>query len=222
MSTLNQTELEQILRVYEQRLEMHGFTVEALKSGGLGKQFVRHSIHADLFDLAGRHVVDVGCGLGMFYRFLRNRRNPIAGYTGLDIVEPFLEHNRRFFPEARFLSFDIGDDPVDVLKPDVVFMSQIFNARYADTENEAFAQHVVERFFRAARDGVVVDFMSSYVDFREDEHHYFEPEGMLRFAKRLTPFVDLRHDYLKFEFTLAIRHRPVLATPESADVKIYD
>lgn len=221
MQKLKSSDVEKIVAAYEARLAEHGFDVEALKSGGHGKQFARHSLHANLFDLSGRSVLDVGCGIGMFYRFLRNRGVPFGDYTGIDIVEPFLDYDRRMYPEARFLTFDIGSDPVEPLKPDVVFMSQIFNARYAEADNEAFAKHVVERFFKGAREGLVVDFMSSYVDYREQEHHYFLPEAMLTFAKSLTPYVALHHDYLRFEFTLVLRHSPVLEPQESEQMQAY-
>ena len=120
------------------------------------------------------------------------------------------------------MNIDILRDPIESLKPDVVFMSQIFNARYETADNDAIARAAVERFFAIARDGVVVDFMSSYVDYREAQHHYFEPEAMLQFAKGLTRFVSLQHDYLPFEFTLALRKAPSVALPAASDVRAYD
>ena len=221
MATLSRTEIDRIVGVYEARLATHGFDVAALKSGGYEKQFARHSVHAALFALEGRSVLDVGCGIAMFYRFLRNSGVSVGSYTGIDIVEPFLEFDRSTYPEARFLSLDIANDPIAALEPDVVFMSQMFNARYAETDNEAFARHIIERFFRTAREGVVVDFMSSYVDYREDEHHYFDPEAIFAFAKSLTPFVTLRHDYLPFEFTIALRHRPASVAPVGEEFQAY-
>lgn len=222
MAILSSKEIARIVEVYEDRLAKHGFDVAALKSGGYGKQFARHSVHAELFDLDGRNVLDVGCGIAMFLKFLLKSGNSIASYTGIDIIEPFLEYNRDTFPQGRFLSLDIAADPIGHLKPDVVFMSQMFNARYSETNNEDFAKHVVERFFQTAREGLVVDFMSSYVDYREDEHHYFQPEAMLAFAKSLTPYVALRHDYLKFEFTLALRHEPAVIAPSPDEIDVYD
>jgi SAM-dependent methyltransferase len=222
MEHLSKDEIGNVIRAYERRLAEHGFDVAALKSGGLGKQFVRHSIHAQLFNLEGRRIVDIGCGIGMFYRFLRNAKVNLREYIGIDIVEPFLEYNRKSFPGARFLNIDILCDPIESLEPDVVFMSQIFNARYETADNDAIARAAIKRFFTIAREGLVVDFMSSYVDYREAKHHYFEPEEMLHFAKGLTRFVSLQHDYLPFEFTLALRKVPSVALPEASEVRAYD
>lgn len=222
MEYLSEDEIGKVVRAYERRLAEHGFDVAALKSGGLGKQFVRHSVQAHLFDLDGRRILDVGCGIGMFYRFLRNSGINVREYIGVDIVEPFIEYNRSAYPEARFLNIDILRDPLDDLKPDVVFMSQIFNAQYETADNDAIARAAVERFFAVAREGIVVDFMSGYVDYREAQHHYFQPEAMFQFAKGLTRFVSLQHDYLPFEFTLALRKTPSIALPKASEVRAYD
>lgn len=216
MDHLSEQERKRVAGLYEDRIAQHGLTVDALKSGGAGKQWVRHAVHADAFDLGGRHVLDVGCGIAMFYRFLRRRRVAIASYTGLDIVEPFLEANRNAFPEARFLSMDIFKDPLDALSPDVVFMSQVFNNKYDDADNESVAFGAIKRFFALARDGVVIDFMSTYVDWKDDDLHYFNPERVFAFAKSLSRFVELRHDYLPFEYTLIVRKAPRYDIPDEA------
>jgi hypothetical protein len=44
--------------------------------------------------------------------------------------------------------------------------------------------------------------LSKYVNYEEEHLNYFSPEEMLSYAKSLTRFVILRHDYLPFDFTL--------------------
>ena len=55
-------------------------------------------------------------------------------------------------------------------------------------------------FFRTAKKGVAVDLLTSYVDFKKDHLHYYQPETVFSFAKQLTRRVTLRHDYPLFEF----------------------
>lgn len=222
MNSLDEREKDRIVNEYESRINEHGFDVAALKSGGLEKQCLRHSVHAGLFELDGRRVLDVGCGIGMFYQFLCDRGVSFGKYTGLDIVDSFLDHNRRLYPNAEFLNLDIFEDKIEDLEPDVVYMSQLFNRRYEAADNEEVACAAVRRLFEVAREGVVVDFMSTYVDYREEEHHYFAPETMLKFAKQLTRYASLRHDYLPFEFTLALRHFPSGSLPVVGDVVSHE
>ncbi|XIA64124.1 methyltransferase domain-containing protein [Bradyrhizobium sp. TZ2] len=210
-ASLDTDEITRIARLYYARLEEHGMNVGALKSGGATKQWVRHSVHAQAFDLAGRHVVDVGCGIAMFYKFLLGRGVQPASYTGIDIVKPFLEANRKEHPEARFFSLDIFADSLDGLDMDVAFMSQVFNNVYENADNEAVVRVAIQRFFAVARQGIVIDFMSTYVDWKDRDLHYFDPSAMFAFAKSLTRFVEIRHDYLPFEFTLILRKQPAFA-----------
>ena len=201
---------------YHARIQEHGLTVGALKSGGASKQWVRHAIHADAFDLTGLHVLDVGCGIAMFYRFLKKRGVALASYTGIDIVRPFLEANRAEFPEAQFFDLDIFKDPLEDLPVDVVFMSQVFNNKYDLVDNESITRRAIARMFEVAQVGIVIDFMSTYVDWKADDLHYFQPESIFSLGKSLTRFAELRHDYLPFEHTLILRKAPRYAIPDEA------
>ena len=219
MNRLSESERRRVADLYHARIKRHGLSVEALKSGGAAKQWVRHSIHWDAFDFEGRHVLDVGCGIAMFYRFLMGRGVRLASYTGIDIVETFLDSNRAAFPQARFLHLDIFEDSLEQLTPDIVVMSQVFNNTYHGADNEHVVRHAIRRFFETAREGLAIDFMSTYVDWREDDLHYFEPESMFAFAKSLTRFVELRHDYLPFEHTLILRKAPRYGLPAEDDAR---
>ncbi len=204
MVYLSEEEKARVVKRYLDRYAEHGIHVDTLKSGGAEKQFIRHSVHASMFDLAGKHVLDVGCGIGMFYEYLKSLPTKIASYTGLDIVDPFIESNRVRFPEARFDKVDVFRAPLDAYQADIVFMSQVFNNKYKDADNEEIAREAIRRFFSIARVGLAIDFMTSYVDYTEAELYYFSPEKMLAFAKTMTRTVALRHDYLPFEFTLSL------------------
>jgi len=214
MTYLSEEEKASVVARYLERYAKHGIHVDALKSGGAAKQHIRHIVHASMFDLKNKHVLDVGCGIGMFYEYLKSLPNQIASYTGLDIVEPFLEYDRAQFPEARFDNVDIFLDPLDAYTPDIVFMSQVFNNKYENTDNEEIAKEAMRRFFGIAKVGIAIDFMTSYVDYNEEGLHYFSPEMMFTFAKSLTRTVALRHDYVPFEFTLFLYKQPTFDLDE--------
>jgi ubiquinone/menaquinone biosynthesis C-methylase UbiE len=214
MVYLSEKDKARVVKRYLDRYAEHGIHVDTLKSGGAGKQFIRHSVHASMFDLEGKDILDVGCGIGMFYEYLKNSSIKIASYTGLDIIDPFIESNRIRFPEARFDKLDIFRAPLDAYKPDIVFMSQVFNNRYQETNNEEIIREAIRRFFAVARVGLAIDFLTSYVDYMEPELYYFSPEKILAFAKTLTRTVAIRHDYLPFEFTLFLYKRPTFDLEE--------
>ena len=213
-ASLSPAEKQRVAARYLERLSRHGIDVATLKSGGAEKQFVRHTVHAGMFNLDESCILDVGCGIGMFYEYLRHTGIRVKSYIGIDIVEPFIESNRQQFPDARFEVVDIFQDPLDSFACDVVFMSQVFNNKYKDADNEEVAREAMRRLFDLAEVGLAIDFMTSYVDYNEDDLHYFSPEKMFTFAKTLTRTVALRHDYLPFEFTLFLYKQPTFNLAE--------
>lgn len=54
--------------------------------------------------------------------------------------------------------------------------------------------------FDSCSKGVAVDFISRYVDFRNRDVFYAEPEVVFKFCKSLTKRIILRSDYMPFEF----------------------
>jgi len=195
---LDPRDKEEIIRRYTERFERHGGTVRALGSGSDEHQSLRYKVIAEIADLGGQRVLDVGCGYGGFLDYGRHYGQPMI-YTGADIVPALLEEGKKRHPSARFVEMDILDAP-DELEFDYVVSSQGFNNRLKHSDNWKVVQEVLKRCFKIAKKGVAFDMMSTYVDFREDHLYYFDPSEVFRFCKTLTKRVTLRHDYRLFEF----------------------
>ena len=58
--------------------------------------------------------------------------------------------------------------------------------------------------FELCNKGVAIDFISTYVDFRNEKINYVKPEEIFSFCKTLSRCVLLRHDYMPFEFCIYI------------------
>jgi SAM-dependent methyltransferase len=191
---------EAIVRRYSDRLSEYGIDLRTLNVGPQEKYRTQHAVHASIGDLTGKVLLDVGCGLAHYYEFLRAQGTPVR-YIGYDIVPPFIEMDRERFPEATFDVRDVTSEDI-AHQPDYVVMCQVFNNRYQEADNTEVVQAVLRKTFEAARIGVSIDMLSSYVTYREPNLAYFSPDEMFRFAKGLTRFVRLRHDYAPFHFTL--------------------
>jgi SAM-dependent methyltransferase len=197
---LNEEERQKIARRYEERLSQYGVDIRTLNPGSEEKHRIQHAVHASIGDLNNRTVLDIGCGLAHYYQFL-SERGIKANYIGYDIVEPFIEINRQRFPEAHFEVRDISRDGI-AHRPDYITMCQVFNNKYDSVSNEEVVRNAIATALDAAQVGVSIDMLSKYVNYEEEHLNYFSPEEMLSYAKSLTRFVILRHDYLPFDFTL--------------------
>jgi SAM-dependent methyltransferase len=195
-------DVQRIVRRYTARFREYGVDIRTLNAGKGNKLELQHTVHASVGELEGKTVLDIGCGLASFYEFLRARGTRV-NYIGYDIVEPFIEANRERFPEAHFELRDISREGV-AHRADYAVMCQVFNNKYDSVDNAEVVKRAVALAFEAVSGGVSIDLRTSYVNYREDHLYYFSPEEMFGFAKSLTPFVSLRHDYLPYDFTLML------------------
>jgi SAM-dependent methyltransferase len=193
---------KKIVERYSARFRQYGVDIRTLNAGKGNKLAIQHEIHASVADLQGKTILDIGCGLASFYEFLRARSLSVR-YVGYDIVEPFIEVNRERFPEAHFEVRDVSRDGIGH-GADYAIMCQVFNNKYSSISNDEVVKESIAKAFDAVTGGVSIDLRTDYVNYREDHLHYFSPEDLFRFAKSLTPFVRLRHDYLPFDFTLML------------------
>jgi SAM-dependent methyltransferase len=182
---------------YGARLARFGDDIRTLGSGTEDRRRLRFKVLREVGIEPGASVVDVGCGFGDFYGYLRDE-GVLVDYLGLDINPDLLAVAAEKYPGARFAGLDIETEAVE--PADFVVASGTFNLALRHGDNYDYVGRVLERAFAVARRGVAVDFQSAYVDFHVADMHYYEPERVFAIARRLTKRVTLRHDYPLYEF----------------------
>lgn len=197
---MEQKEKAEVIRRYTERLSRLGPTVQALGWRDQEQQYLRFSILLELGLFEGCTVLDVGCGFGDFYTYLTSKGYKVD-YTGIDINPEMLEEARRRHSGLRFelvdlLAGDFGE------KFDFVVESGIFNHHIAD--NDGFVRAMLTTMFERCNFAIAANMMTDFVDYRDDYLHYYDPGEILRFARSLSRFVAVRHDYPLFEFTLYV------------------
>lgn|SRR3989338_8125986 len=187
---------------YMERFRKYGMDIRTLASGNRDRQLVRFQAFSGIGDLNGASILDVGCGFGDFYQYLKDEGIKVK-YTGIDICPAFVDVCTERFPEAKFAVKDLQTDPVKE-KYDYVVSSQTFNNRLADGENMRIMKDVLQKSYALCTKGVAVDMVTSYVDFQEEHLFYYSPEEVFKFAKTITKRVTLRHDYPLYEFMICL------------------
>lgn len=189
-----------IIDRYSERFHQFGVDIRTLNPGTAERHRLQHEVHASAGEMNGKTILDIGCGLGHYYEFLRDKQLDVD-YIGYDIVPEFIESNRERFPDARFEVRDVSAEGI-AHEADYVVMCQVFNNKYEHASNVDVVREAIRVALASAREAVSIDMLSDYVNYREPHLNYFSPEEMFRYAKSLTRFVKLRHDYLPFHFTL--------------------
>ena len=200
--------LDAVQALYASGLVVHGPSARAVGWRDEASQALRFEKLAHLFAVAdvpdGYSALDWGCGYGAMFDWLADRpRLPRLGrYVGCDIAEPMIHSARERVndPRAEFVHGSRVDDEFDV-----AFVSGTFNVRFdaGDAEWESFVERTLVNLSARTRVGLAFNLMSSYVDYREPQLYYAEPERFFAFCKRrIGPRVTLLHDYPLWEWTM--------------------
>jgi SAM-dependent methyltransferase len=167
-----------------------------------GKQGIRFDALLSYFEPREYSVLDVGCGFGdlnVALEFVYGN----CSYHGIDIVEPYLHEGRRRFPDG---AFEFGEFLAMDFKNsfDLAFASGTFNFELPDVEQYSYLEANLTKMFSLTNEGIAVDMLSDRVNFRREGCFYYSPTRVLEIALSLTRNVALRHDYLPFEFSVAL------------------
>lgn len=186
-----------IIERYDARFAHYGYDIRTLASGTEERRRIRYQVLYEVGLTTGCQLMDLGCGFGDFYGYLQERG--FEGiYVGYDINPTLVEVARKKYPEAAFAVKDIQEE--DFPDFDFIVSSSAFNLSLSGEDNYSFIENILNTCYSHARQGVAVDFMTDYVDFKSQDAFYYSPERIFAISKAITKRVCLRHDYPLFEF----------------------
>jgi SAM-dependent methyltransferase len=212
-------ELERLQQHYDSLARQHGDTPAAVQQSSIETQDRRLQVLAEIAPLGGAAVLDFGCGAGRLLHVLKESFGFDGSYTGYDLSDELLRIARAKHPAMRWERRDIFAEGVGG-EYDYAFISGVFNNRI--TENDLFMRRTLETLFPHVRRGLAFNALSAYVDYKDPDLYYADPEEVFRFCKEhLSRTVTLRHDYeikpgvLPYEFTVYVYRAPHAVRPKT-------
>lgn len=199
-----------LVSLYERRYDELGRDVRSLGWKSTTDQELRFAVLCGIGDLSGASICDIGCGFADLLPYLRERFHDVT-YTGVDVTPSFVDEARRRFPEATFHCLDILEQPF-AQRFDYFLLSGALN--YCVADNERLTKGMLARMFELADRGVAANFLSTDVNFQRPINFHHDPLITFRWARQLTKWVTLRHDYPLWEFTLYLHKQPQGTTGE--------
>lgn len=190
---------ERNVRLYSELVGTHGYDVRALGWGSRESQATRFAVLTEVGKLNGASVLDVGCGLGDFYGWMRRKRLRVR-YTGVDITPRMVDKARERFPRTQFRVCDLLDGSQRIVRHDYVLSSGIFTHR--STSAFEFLAMMVRRMFDLSKQAVAFNCLSGWAEKKEHGEYHADPLKVVSFCHKLTPRVVLRHDYHPRDFTV--------------------
>src|SRR4051812_38280614 len=200
--------LDPLRESYRATLAEHGTSPGAVKLSAAGQR-ERFAQLAAIDDLSGHSVIDVGCGLGYLYEYLREHLDNVE-YTGVDLVPEMAERASERFPEASFAAVDVLAEGLPG-EYDYVLLSGVFNDAMKDATG--YLRDILGACWPAARLGLGFNFISSHAQQQApDALSYHDPAAVLDFCLGLSPYVDLQHFYARADVSVFIRRGRPSAT----------
>ena len=188
----------EIAAFFDDLVTAYGDDPRASDWSGAASQRLRFNVLADVTELDGCSVLDVGCGVAGFGDYLRDRC-PSARYTGIDLSPKAVETARR---ERPYLDVRVGNllDADLTGSYDVVIANGILYRLGSGAPALAYA--LVMRLWELADRAVAFSSLSAWSPEQSEGEYYADPVEMLDFCRTLTPCVTLRHDYAPHDFTV--------------------
>jgi SAM-dependent methyltransferase len=199
---MNPDEAKRLRDKYDRRLEQFGRSPQAL-GWTKPKHILRYKILLDYWNLCGsatQSLLDFGCGFGDLYGFALEQHLNIE-YFGVDLNPKLINVARASYPQANFWTADPLSDGLD-RSYDIIVASGSHNFRLQD--NRRYIERTFDLFARHAKRGFAANFLSERVNTQNQENYYANPEAMLELGLRYSRRVQLRHDYMPFEFTIFV------------------
>ena len=146
-------------------------------------QEARFSALVSVADMQGARILDLGCGLGCLYGYLKGK-GWNGDYTGIDLLEPMVKEARKRFPEASFQRRDIVRNPPDG-KWDFVLMSGLFNHRVKD--NLESVREVVGSAWSLTTRALAFNILRQESGWADPEMYYAKDTDLKAVAEELAP-----------------------------------
>ena len=190
---------QQTIKRYSARYKKLGRDVKSLGWGDIYQQQYRFDRVLDNIECNNKTILDIGCGFGDLYLFMKSRNINPKKYTGWDINQDLIdEANRQKYNNSEFLVVNLLNQGID-MQADIVVMLGLLNYNLNnENDNFEYSKIMIKKAFNNCKDKLVVDFLSINLSKeypKEDFIFYHNPSDVLKFALTLTNNVSLLHNY---------------------------
>jgi SAM-dependent methyltransferase len=163
-------------------------------------QRVRFETFCQVGPLARAKILDVGCGLGAFFGYLREKRIR-TDYTGVDLFPGLIREAKRAYPKTPFEVRNVYSRPFPSRSFDYAFLSGVFNVKVRD--NWKYMKALITSVLKQTGKAVAFNVLNSEAGIREKNRFTVKPGDLVTFGRRLkVSRVHLIDHYHRLDLTL--------------------
>ena len=149
-----------------------------------------------------KKILDVGCGIGGFYGFLR-QQDIHTDYTGIDINEHMINAAKKKHPELQnhFFVHDIIEKEMNETFDYVVSVGPL-NLKFEGSSNSDITMELIKKMYKMANIGIAISMTSSLTKRPNKKTFYYDPVKILSRTFEFCKNVKFDHTYIPHDFVL--------------------
>lgn len=196
------TDKQRIAKFYNDLLAQNGPNEpRSLSWRDKQSQQLRMDVLSQIIDLNNKSILDVGCGFGDLYDYLKDRYQNFT-YTGIDIVHENIEVAKQKYPNIEFIEADFNSYNGE--KFDVVLASGALSFKVPDYKKVYFA--LISKMFETAKLAVGFNMLDAELHSNDELFASYSLAEVNEFCASLTNKIKISQDYLPYDFTMFLYH----------------
>lgn len=191
---------------YDKCFQKHGDNNLGVDWPNYEDTLTRHQVMFDLIKDKNSTLLDFGCGLGHFFKWILETQNHAPTYSGLDINENFYQACRDKYPFLNFYHTDILIDN-NIPNFDYIICNGTFTEKRELSQEEmmSFFQSILIKLWDKCDKGIAFNVMSKLVDWEREDLFYVSMDELGLFLKNnLSRNFIIRNDYKLYEYTIYV------------------
>ena len=185
---------------FNKLVEKHGYSPKSLAYSGEKSQKIKFNIVTEVGIEDNCSVLDVGCGFGDYFNYLKQQGIKNVKYCGIDIsnkIVDFAKEKNSLVNVIQGNVLDLSDDE----KYDYV-ISLGFNCVKTGTNWETLTQ-VLDKMWKLSKKGIAYNAVSTFSETSPRKIYFVSPAKVIDYIMtNLTYKVVFRHDYMPHDFTI--------------------
>ena len=185
---------------FNKLVEKHGYSPKSLAYGREKSQKIKFNMVTEVGIEDNCSVLDVGCGFGDYFNYLKQQGIKNVKYCGIDISNKIVDFAKEKNSLANVIQgnvLDLSDDE----KYDYV-ISLGFNCVKTGTNWETLTQ-VLDKMWKLSKKGIAYNAVSTFSETSPRKIYFVSPAKVIDYIMtNLTYKVVFRHDYMPHDFTI--------------------
>jgi len=178
-SQKNLTDLE---KYYHQQLHQHEAPEKRVGWKTIESQRVRFEALTWVAPMKRAKILDVGCGLGAFWGYLKEQEVPVK-YTGIDLFPNVIQEAKKIYPDARFEARNLLARPYPARSFDYSFLSGVFNVKVQD--NWIYMKALLKQVLKQTKKAVAFNALNADSGLKESNRFLVTPKEIVTFGRSL-------------------------------------